>query len=116
MAEALVLRFEAPAVITRLCIHKGAIAIDGVSLTLNAVDDVGVEVCLIPHTLERTHLTTLAVGARVNLEADLVGKYVERLLRGRAGAGAEGGAGVTWETLARAGFVDDGDADAGAHD
>ena len=70
----------APPEITRYCIHKGSVTVDGVSLTLNAVDDRGFEVCLIPHTLAVTHLGALEAGARVNLEADLIGKYVERLL------------------------------------
>lgn len=80
MGDALFLRIAAPPAITRYCIHKGSVAVDGVSLTLNAVDDGGFEVGLIPHTLEMTHLGALAEGSRVNLEADLIGKYVERLL------------------------------------
>jgi riboflavin synthase len=76
----LFLRFEAPASVLRLCVHKGSITIEGVSLTLNAVDAAGFEVCLIPHTLEKTRLGELVVGERVNLESDLIGKYVERLV------------------------------------
>lgn len=82
--DALLLRFAAPSSITRYCVHKGSICVDGVSLTLNVVDDQGFEVGLIPHTLEKTHLGELKVGERVNLEADLIGKYVERLLGPRA--------------------------------
>jgi riboflavin synthase len=111
--DALFLRFDAPPAVLRYCIHKGGLAIQGVSLTLNAVDESSVEVCLIPHTLERTALGALAVGARVNLEADLVGKYVERLLqqgvRPGASSSAPGSAteGVTWDLLSRSGFVDE---------
>jgi len=83
VGDALLLRFEAPASVTRYCIHKGSIAVNGVSLTLNAVDDRGFEVGLIPHTLEKTHLGELQVGSRVNLEGDLLGKYVERLIGSR---------------------------------
>ncbi len=78
--DALLLRIRAPREVTRLCIHKGSIAVDGVSLTVNAVDDDAFEVGLIPHTLDKTHLGSLTVGARVNLEADLVGKYIDKLL------------------------------------
>jgi riboflavin synthase len=98
VGDALLLRIAAPPDITRLCIHKGSIAVDGVSLTLNVVDDDGFEVGLIPHTLEKTHLGDLVVGARVNLESDLIGKYVERLLKG-------GGDGAGWEAVRKAGLV-----------
>lgn len=96
------LRVGAPAEVLGLCIHKGSITIDGVSLTLNALDDEAFEVWLIPHTLERTHLGDKKPGDLVNLENDLIGKYVERLLsRGRAAAG-----GVTWDLLRKTGFVE----------
>jgi riboflavin synthase len=78
--DALFLRIDAPPSVLRLCVHKGSICVEGVSLTLNAVDERGFEVCLIPHTLEMTRLGALVVGERVNLEADLIGKYVERLV------------------------------------
>jgi riboflavin synthase len=66
----------------RYVVEKGSIAIDGVSLTVVAADDRGFAVALIPHTLEVTTLGTLAPGKRVNLEADVLAKYVERLLPG----------------------------------
>jgi len=71
---------DAPEDVVRYCIEKGSIAVDGVSLTVAALDDDGFEVALIPHTLAVTTLGARAVGARVNLEVDLVAKYVERLL------------------------------------
>lgn len=97
--ETLKLDLDAPADVVRLCIHKGSICIDGVSLTLNELWDDGFSVWLIPHTLERTHLGERKPGDPVNLENDVVGKYVERLL----GKGREEG-GVTWDLLERAGF------------
>jgi riboflavin synthase len=100
--DTLFVRVEAPKPVLDLCIHKGSIAIDGVSLTLNAVDDTGFEVWLIPHTLKGTHLGQLQPGSRVNLESDLIGKYVQKLLRGGGGGG--GGDGVSWELLRKAGF------------
>ena len=64
----------------RYVVEKGSIAVDGVSLTVAAVDDEGFEVSLIPETLERTSFGTAAVGTTVNLEVDVLAKYVERLV------------------------------------
>ena len=74
---------DAPETVVRYCIEKGSIAVDGVSLTVAAFDDEGFEVALIPHTLEVTTLGRLEPGAEVNLEADVLGKVVERLVAGR---------------------------------
>jgi riboflavin synthase len=64
-------------------VEKGSIAVDGVSLTVAAVDETGFAVALIPHTLEVTTLGALASGKGVNLEVDILAKYVERLLRSK---------------------------------
>jgi riboflavin synthase len=74
------MRFAAPPDVLRYVVHKGSITVDGISLTVAAVDDDAFEVAVIPHTLAVTTLGTRAIGARVNLEVDLVAKYVERLL------------------------------------
>jgi riboflavin synthase len=81
----------APRELARFLAYKGSIAINGVSLTVNRVADLA-EGCefsinLIPHTLQQTTLGTLAVGARVNLEVDLIARYVERMLGSAAPAG-----------------------------
>lgn len=68
----------------RYVVHKGSIAVGGVSLTVARVDDAGFDVALIPETLERTTLGRAGPGTRVNLEVDVVAKYVEKLLPGRA--------------------------------
>jgi riboflavin synthase len=68
----------------RYVVEKGSIAVDGVSLTVAAVDDEGFAVALVPHTLEVTTLGRLAEGDTVNLEVDILAKYVERLLRSEA--------------------------------
>jgi riboflavin synthase len=65
----------------RYTVEKGSITVDGVSLTVAAVDDAGFAVALVPHTLEVTTLGTLAAGDAVNLEVDVLAKYVEKLLR-----------------------------------
>ncbi|XQA68844.1 riboflavin synthase [Xanthomonas sacchari] len=76
-------RFAAPASLLRYIAKKGSICVDGVSLTVNEVDAEGFEVALIPHTVAHTAFAQTAVGAAVNLEIDLVARYVERLLQGR---------------------------------
>ena len=73
-------RIEAPAELLRYCVEKGSITVDGVSLTVAAVDATGFEVALIPHTLAETTLSELVAGSEVNLETDVLAKYVERLL------------------------------------
>jgi riboflavin synthase len=71
---------ETPRSLLRHVVEKGSIAVDGVSLTVAAVTEIGFEVALIPHTLAETTLGDRAVGDRVNLEVDILAKYVERLL------------------------------------
>ena len=71
-----------PAELTKYVARKGSIAVQGVSLTVNRVDGAQFEVNLIPHTLAVTTLKALSPGARVNLEVDLIARYVERMLGG----------------------------------
>ena len=75
--------FDAPGDVLRYCVEKGSISVDGTSLTVAALDDAGFAVALVPHTLEATTLGTLEPGDNVNLEADVIGKYVERLTMNR---------------------------------
>jgi riboflavin synthase len=75
-----VLEVRAPSEISHYIARKGSICIDGVSLTVNRVEGSVFEVYLIPHTLEVTALSLLKTGSRVNLEVDLIARYVERLL------------------------------------
>ena len=79
-ARAVRWRITAPMALLRYIAHKGSVCVDGVSLTVNEADDAGFEVALIPHTVEHTAFSTLRVGDSVNLEVDLVARYVERLL------------------------------------
>jgi len=80
-------RVDAHPELLRHCVEKGSIAVDGVSLTVAAVFDAGFEVALVPHTLAETTLSELRPGDAVNLETDVLAKYVERLLPpSRAGA------------------------------
>ena len=67
------------------CIYKGSIGINGVSLTISAIDDKMVTVSLIPHTLENTNLSSLEVGDSVNIETDMISKYIKNHLKGIQG-------------------------------
>ena len=76
------IRIEASEELLRYCVEKGSVTVDGVSLTVAGVDETGFEVALIPHTLAETTLSRLAAEDTVNLEADVLAKYVEKLLPG----------------------------------
>jgi riboflavin synthase len=74
---------DAPPEVLRYCVEKGSIAVDGISLTVAGLDDVGFAVALVPHTLAATTLGAAKAGDAVNLEVDVLAKYVERLTMGR---------------------------------
>jgi riboflavin synthase len=76
------LSFRAPPEALRYVVEKGSVAIDGISLTVNRVDARGFAVALIPHTVDKTTLAGKQVGDPVNIEVDIIGKYVEKLLGG----------------------------------
>lgn len=78
----LVLTFAAAPALLRYVVEKGSIAVDGVCLTVNRVDDAGFDVAIIPHTAQHTTLGARRPGDPVNLEVDVIGKYVEKLLGG----------------------------------
>jgi riboflavin synthase alpha subunit len=103
-----VLVIAAPREVLRFLIGKGSVGVDGVSLTVATLDGEGFTVALVPHTLERTTLGSLRAGDRVNLEADLLGKWIRRLAE-EAGAVLPA-SGLTREALEEEGF---GDGDAG---
>ena len=82
--NAILFTIEAPPEILRYCIVKGSITVDGISLTINEVTNHGFSVAIIPHTAKVTTLGLKQVNDPVNLESDLIGKYVERLLQERS--------------------------------
>ena len=82
-ANAIIFTIAAPPEILRYCVPKGSITVDGISLTINAVTEQGFSVAIIPHTAKVTILGLKQVNDTVNLESDLIGKYVERLLQER---------------------------------
>lgn len=93
----------APAELGRYIAHKGSITIDGVSLTVNEVDGHRFRLTIVPHTAGETTLVDLQAGDKVNIEVDLIARYLERLMR--FDTKETQGGGVTMEMLARAGFV-----------
>jgi riboflavin synthase len=82
-ANTIVFTIGAPPEILRYCVAKGSITVDGISLTINAVNEQGFSIAIIPHTAKVTILGLKQVNDTVNLESDLIGKYVERLLQER---------------------------------
>ncbi len=98
------LAFTVPAPLAKYIAAKGSICVDGVSLTVNAVNGAAFEVNLVPHTLRETNLGRLAAGDAVNVEVDLVARYLERLLLGDAAAQPTG-SGLTLAVLTQQGFV-----------
>ena len=82
-SNAIVFTIGAPPEILRYCVAKGSITVDGISLTINDLNDKGFSVAIIPHTAKVTILGLKQVNDPVNLESDLIGKYVERLLQDR---------------------------------
>ena len=81
--EALMVRMDAPEQLTRYVVEKGFIAVDGVSLTVVHCDEAGFSVTVIPHTRDHTIFGSRSVGDAVNIEIDILAKYVDRLMAGR---------------------------------
>jgi len=93
------LTIHVPSELTRYIVEKGSLAIEGISLTVAAVDGVGVRVAIIPHTAEMTNLGSLKPGDPVNLEVDVIAKYVEKMLVLQKAQSS-----ITIEKLVKAGF------------
>lgn len=102
---ALRVAFELPRAIEPFVAEKGSIAVDGVSLTVNGVAPGRFWVMLVPFTLGATHLGRKRPGEAVNLETDVLAKYVDRLLRTGGGQGGGPGGGLSMDLLIRQGFV-----------
>ena len=98
-------RLRAPDALARYIAEKGSICVDGISLTVNAVDGACFELNIVPHTLGQTTMDEFREGREVNLEVDLIARYLERLVLGdRAADPAAAGQGVTAALLAEHGF------------
>jgi riboflavin synthase len=108
LGNAVVVTFAVPETISRYLIHKGSVAVDGVSLTVNSCDVSSFTVSIIPHTADITTIGLKANGYPVNIETDMIGKYVERFTRADPAAGDDKtitSSGVTMESLAKSGFL-----------
>jgi riboflavin synthase len=103
--EFVLFSFAVPEGCGRYIIEKGSIAIDGISLTVNRCDEHSFGVSIIPHTLQVTTLGILKTGDLVNIEVDLIGKYVEKLLTVKSGHQKDQGEGINPAFLARHGFL-----------
>ena len=95
---------QAPDALARYIAHKGSICVDGTSLTVNAVNGAQFDLNIIPQTMAETVFGQYRPGSRVNLEVDVIARYLERLLQGDAAAVA-GKAGLSLDTLAEHGFL-----------
>ena len=95
-----ILEFSLPAENARYLVEKGSVTIDGISLTVNTVSTDRFSVNIIPHTLTKTTLAGLKAGDEVNIETDIIGKYVERLVQPWKNSG-----GLSMKTLAENGFI-----------
>lgn len=100
-----VVTVETPGPVLRYVVEKGSVAVDGISLTVSGVHKDAFEVSLVPHTLEKTTLGSKGPSDQVNLEADVLGKYVERFLGGRTDRPDSKGS-VDMETLRTHGFLE----------
>lgn len=108
MGNAVIVTITVPEALSRYMIHKGSVAVDGISLTINACEPKSVSVSIIPHTTEMTTIGLKQAGDPVNIETDMIGKYVERFTRGDSTHRNEkstASAGVTMESLAKSGFL-----------
>ncbi|MEE8342680.1 MAG: riboflavin synthase [Gammaproteobacteria bacterium] len=101
------MRIRAPDTLSRYIARKGSICVDGVSLTVNEVDGSEFEVNIVPFTLEKTTLNSLHPGHRVNLEVDIIARYLERLLSGEQEPGPGAHDTITHELLTRFGYIED---------
>jgi riboflavin synthase len=103
-ARSIRLRLAAPAALARYIAPKGSICVDGVSLTVNRVAGSEFELNIVPHTASQTIIANYRVGTRVNLEVDVIARYVERLLVTQTGDAPEA-PGITMALLAQHGFA-----------
>ena len=108
-ARSLYFEIKAPRELAKYLAHKGSVTVDGISLTINALAGDVLSLNLVPHTAKHTTINDWKVGSHVNLEVDVLARYLERLLLGdrAADTGAEGGAesGVTMALLQDSGFL-----------
>ncbi|GAB3037066.1 riboflavin synthase [Bowmanella dokdonensis] len=104
-ARAVEIWLRAPDELARYIAEKGSITVDGVSLTVNAIDGARFKLTLVPHTLKETNIGLYQSGSQVNLEVDLVARYLERLLLGDKAAASGQKSNIDMDFLARQGYL-----------
>lgn len=105
LANAILIAINIPEALGKYIIKKGSVAVDGISLTVNQCDATSFEVSIIPHTGEITTIGKKKVGDQVNIETDIIGKYVERFTKYYAGEKKDKKPSINKELLIRKGFV-----------
>ena len=106
--NAIVIGISVPSSLLRYMIEKGSVAVDGISLTINSVEQDEFSVSIIPHTAEMTTLRSKSAGDAVNIETDMIGKYVERFMTAGQSDAADqrdGHSGIDMEFLSKTGFL-----------
>ena len=98
-------RIEAPAELAKYIAQKGSITVDGISLTVNGVDGAVFDLNIVPHTLQETIMDDYQSGSLVNLEVDVIARYLERLLLGERAAESGTSSGISMAFLAENGFL-----------
>jgi riboflavin synthase len=104
-ARAVLFRVQAPDELAKYVAEKGSITVDGISLTVNGVHGAAFDLTIVPHTVAETNIGSWQPGTKVNLEVDVIARYLERLLLGEKAADAAQQGGVTLAFLAENGFL-----------
>lgn len=104
-ARAILFRVRAPKELAKYIAHKGSITVDGISLTVNEVHGADFILTIVPHTVQETNIGSWAPGTKVNLEVDVIARYLERLLLGDKAAEASAASSITMAFLAENGFL-----------
>lgn len=104
-ARAVIFRVKAPDALAKYIAEKGSITVDGISLTVNGVRGAEFDLTIVPHTVQETNIAGWQPGTKMNLEVDVIARYLERLLLGEKAADAGHQSGVTMAFLAENGFL-----------
>jgi riboflavin synthase len=105
LGNAIIITFEIGGLLSRYMIRKGSVAVDGISLTINNCDHDSFEVSIIPHTAKLTNIGLKKIGDHVNIETDMIGKYVERFVRSNEEEQKAKKSSIDKQFLAESGFL-----------
>lgn len=105
LSNAIIVTIAVPSALLKYMIHKGSVAIDGISLTINKCSADSIELSIIPHSAKLTTIGFKKPGDDVNIETDVVGKYIEKFLTGNKAIGRGQASSISMESLAKSGFL-----------